>query len=136
MTQTTKTPFQTQFITKLTSVTPKTTININNYIPEACDARHFVYGYTTRLAAFASTDADLISGKKLLAIRINWSDGTAMFPVCNDRGSADSTDIFMTLTLQNASASQLFHVSIDSQGDSLADGAELSLFWCMVGEAF
>jgi len=118
----------------LTSAYPAVSIPIKDYIPEACDARNFVSGYTTRLAAFSSTDPDVITGKKLLAIRTGWSDATALFPVTNDRGPGQSADIYLTLSLQSASASQLFNVSISPEGAQLADGTEVVLFWSMVGD--
>ena len=127
---TSTTPYSTQFITYCTGGdAAPTAINIRRYLPEASDARLYVSAYTLRLAAYACEDQDVLDGRKLVSVRVNWSNATTTFPISNDRGQSSNSDINLTLNIQEASAAQL--VTFEAGG--LASGAKLSLFWDLTG---
>ena len=104
-------------------------VAIKRWLPEAADARSFVSSYTLTLAAAAvNNDPDILAGKTLGVISVNWSDGFAQFPVAFDRGAA--SEISLTLSLASASAAQNLKIS----GEGFAVGAIVSLFWSVVAD--
>ena len=129
---TSRTPYKLQFRTPLVKTSPIGAVipvayDIRSVLPEAAEARSFVSQYTIRLAASAISDQDVIDGKKLATVRLDWSDGSATFPVGTDRhGGSGDVDISMTLSLAAASASQLMRFTLD---DALPQGTTADLLW-------